>query len=107
SGVIWMQLKATDRVKTSRDGKTVLVRLDRRDVLSWIAEAYPVILVLYDAARERAFWLSIQSHFANKQAFAKLSGKTVTVSIPTRNSIGDKAMREFAREKAAILAPQG
>jgi len=49
NGVLWLQLKATDHLKTTRDGKMVLVRLDRRDVLAWIAEAYPVILVVYDA----------------------------------------------------------
>lgn len=63
--------------------------------------------MLYDAGQERALGLSIQSHFADQQTFARLSGKTVRVSIPTDNLISDEAMREFAREKAAILAPQG
>ena len=40
SGVLWMQLKATDQVKTTRDGNAILVRLDRRDVLAWIGEVF-------------------------------------------------------------------
>ena len=105
-GVLWMQLKATDHMKTTRDGSAALVRLERKDVLAWIAEAYPVILVLYDATSDRAHWISIQTYFAD-DAFAKLHGKTITVPIPTANVISVKAMREFAREKADILAPDG
>jgi len=105
-GVVWMQLKATDRAKSNREGGAIIVRLDRRDVLAWIAEANPIILVLYDAAHERAYWLSIQNYFAAPQAFARIRGQTVTVPIPKTNRMSAKAMREFAREKARH-APQG
>jgi len=107
SGVLWMQLKATDHPKMSLDGKTVRVRLERRDILAWISEAYPVILVLYETAGDRAYYLSIQSCFASPAAFAKLRGTTVSVAIPTENLLNEKAMREFAQAKAAILAPEG
>ena len=105
SGVVWMQLKASDNVKSTPDGMAILVRLERRDILAWIAEKYPVILVLYDAANDCAYWLSIHRYFGDLQSFAKLRGKTVTVPIPIRNLLSEKAMREFAREKALALAP--
>jgi Domain of unknown function (DUF4365) len=60
SGVVWIQVKATDQLKKTLGGRAVLVRLQRKDVLAWIADAYPVILVVYDAPRDCAFWLSIQ-----------------------------------------------
>ena len=107
SGVIWLQLKATDHVKTTRDGSVVLVRVDRRDILAWIAERNPVILVLYDAKLDRAFWLSIHSYFGNEQAFAKLRGKTITIPIPATNLINEKAMRDFVREKASVFTLRG
>jgi hypothetical protein len=107
SGVIWMQLKATDQLKTTRDSGAVLVRLDRRDILAWIAERYPVILVVYDAKQDCAYWLSIHSYFGNEQAFNRLRGKTVTIPIPTANRMSEIAMRDFAREKAALLVPRG
>jgi hypothetical protein len=106
-GVLWMQLKATDHLKKVQGGNVVLVRLDRRDVLAWIAEVYPVILVIYDGAHDRAYWLSIQDYFADKQAFGKLRGKTITIRIPAANLLSEKAMRTFAQEKAALLAPPG
>jgi hypothetical protein len=107
NGVIWVQLKASDHVKTTSNGKAVVVRLDRRDVVAWIGEIIPVILVLHDGSHDRAWWLSIQSHFAKEQVFAALKGKTVAVSIPIENRLTASAMRDIACEKAAVLAPQG
>jgi hypothetical protein len=106
-GILWMQLKATDYLRKTRDGSAVLIRLDRRDVLAWIAEANPIILVLYDAVHGCAYWLWIQDFVANENAFAKLHGKTITVSIPTANLMSESAMREFARMKAGSRARQG
>lgn len=68
------------------------MRLDRRDILAWLADIYPVILVSYDEANDCGYWLSIQEYFADVHAFAKLSGKTVTVSIPTDNVLSADAM---------------
>jgi hypothetical protein len=105
SGVVWIQVKATDKPKRTQDGSAVLARIQRRDVLAWIADVYPVILVLYDAQRDRAYWISVQSYFAGAQAFGKLKGQTITVPIPTVNVLNERAIREFARQKAAVLAP--
>jgi hypothetical protein len=104
SGVIWIQIKATDHLKKAANGGAVVVRLDRRDVLAWIGEAYPVILVLYDANEDRGFWISIHSHFGDASAFARLRGKTVSISVPTVNVVTAEAFRAFADMKAVILA---
>jgi hypothetical protein len=98
-GVLWMQLKATDNLKTSRHGKSALVRVERRDVLSWMRELYPVILVVYDAARDMAYYLVTGDYFAGPEVFARLKGARVTVPIPTENVVTAKAMRELARLK--------
>jgi Domain of unknown function (DUF4365) len=103
SGQIWMQLKASDNLKRSRDGKTVSIRIDRRDILAWIGEAYPVILVLYDATRDVAYYLSVKDYVSGHDIFAKLSGATVTIQVPTENLMSEKAFREFARTKMAVL----
>jgi hypothetical protein len=104
-GALWMQLKATDNVKLSRDGKTAPVRIQRRDLLAWISQHYPVILILYDGVRDLAYYLSIQEHFAD-DIFAKLAGQTVTVPIPTENVLNEAAMRGFALAKLAMAPPK-
>jgi len=40
SGVVWIQVKSSDRPSKRRDGSAVLVRLQRRDLLAWIADIY-------------------------------------------------------------------
>lgn len=103
-GVLWIQLKATDHVQTSRDGKAVLVRVERRDILSWMKELYPVILVVYDAPRDLAYYLVVGQYFAGRGVFAKLSAETVTVPVPTENTVTEDAIRQLARLKSAVLS---
>lgn len=98
NGRIAFQLKATNALKRSTDGKVILVRLEWRDLLFWLNELPPVILVLYDAQDDRAFWLYMQEYF-RQQRWAKRAGKatTVTVHIPTENVLDEAAVRQFAR----------
>ena len=98
NGRIAFQLKATNALKRSTDGKVILVRLEWRDLLFWLNELNPVILVVYDARDDRAFWLYVQEYF-RRQRWAKRAGKaiTVTVHIPTDNVLDEAAVRQFAR----------
>ena len=100
---MWVQLKATDNIKTTSDGNAAIVTLDRRDILAWIGDAYPVFLILYDAKSDRGYWLSLRGYFGDKQIFARLHGKTVAVPIPFANLVDEGAMRVFAREKRSVL----
>lgn len=107
NGQIWMQLKATDRLRKSRDGKTASIPIERRDILAWLGERFPVILVLYDGVADRAYYLSIKDHFAGPGVFAKLKGREISVPIPTVNVMSEAAMREFARAKLAGIPQKG
>src|SRR5712692_9473690 len=64
NGVIWMQFKASDRPKRTKDGSAFTARVQRKDLLHWMGELYPVILIIYDASQDRAFWLCIQEEYA-------------------------------------------
>jgi hypothetical protein len=63
SGVIWMQLKATDNRKKTRDGSAIVIRLQRKDLLAWIEDAYPVTFVVDDARRDSAYGHAVQNCF--------------------------------------------
>lgn len=106
SGVIWLQLKATDNLKTTRDRKDFTVRIDRRDILAWIAERYPVILIVYDNQNEEAYWLSIHKYFSNPVVFSKSLGETMTIRVPKKQRLNVQAIRAFAAEKAALFSPR-
>jgi hypothetical protein len=55
NGKILFQLKATDTPKRSADGTGIPVRLEWRDLLFWVNELEPVILILYYAPEDKAY----------------------------------------------------
>ena len=50
-GNVYIQVKATDRLPQLAQGKTIAWSVSRRDLKLWLAETYPVILVVYDGER--------------------------------------------------------
>jgi hypothetical protein len=104
SGNVLLQLKASDRVQVVAQGSFIAHRLDTADLSSWLTEFQPVILVVYDAAIDRSYWLYVQAHFERLPRFdLKKSGKTVTVRIPTSNVLNRDAIRTFARYRDRVL----
>ena len=103
SGEIFLQLKATDRVQLVAKGKFIAYRLDRTDLYSWLSQFLPVILVVYDAPADRAYWLYVQAYFEKQPGFnLKRAGESVTVRIPTANVLDPDAIRIFARYRDRI-----
>ncbi len=102
-GVVFFQVKATDRLLSLKDGRTVSWPISRRDLKLWLSEAYPVIFVLYDGSRDRAYWLHIQSHFAGYPT-AKLfaTGDELNVHIPLVQRVNRRAIRAIARCKNEV-----
>lgn len=107
SGRVLFQLKATQSLKRSADGTVIPLRLEWRDLLFWLNEAKPVILVLYDAQEDRAFWLNVQEYFRG-QRWMKRAGKTttVTVHVPTVNILNEAAIRRFAWFRDQRVGPK-
>src|SRR5947209_6423199 len=46
TGAIWVQFKASDSLRRLRFSPEISMRIQRRDLLSWLGELYPVILVV-------------------------------------------------------------
>ena len=94
-GKILAQLKATDKFKVQ--GETVACRIERADLVYWLAEPLPVILILYDAINEVAYWLYVQSYFQKLENFNLFAaGKSMTVRVPTKNVLNTRAIQKFA-----------
>jgi hypothetical protein len=82
-GLILLQLKATDSLK--RIGAYCIFDVDVRDFNLWMMEELPVILIVYDARMERAYWLSIQQYSRDPLCMMPRKGaKTVRIKIPNR-----------------------
>lgn len=98
NGSVSFQLKATDSLRRSADGKVIPVRLEWRDLLFWLNELQPVILVLYEAREDKAYWLYVQEYL-RREPLGKRSGPTttVTVHVPAGNVVDEPTIRLFAR----------
>jgi hypothetical protein len=106
-GMVLLQLKATDRLRVRRDATDFAVRIDRADLVSWLAELSPVILIVYDAQKDVAFWLYVQSYFRRLENFSLFTaGRTVTVRVPTANVVTPAAVRRFGRFRDRVIAQQ-
>jgi hypothetical protein len=104
-GKVFMQLKASDRLQLRPHQDAFSFRVERSDLVLWLAQPLPVILIVYDARKEVAYWLYVQSYFRRQKGFSLFTaGKTVTVQVPTANIVNAAAIRRFARFRDRVLA---
>jgi Domain of unknown function (DUF4365) len=103
-GSIFLQLKASDRLQFRPRRESFPFRIERRDLVLWLGQPMPVILIVYDARKSIAYWLYVQSHFRVREDFNLFAaGKTVTVAVPTANVVNPAAIRKFARFRNRVL----
>lgn len=104
NGWIPFQLKGTDRIKLVGGGSAVSCRIERADLRHWLNERQPVILTLYDARADVAYWLFVRGHFAGLAGFdMHRAPQRLSVAIPRRNVLDRAAMRHLARLKNDLL----
>ena len=109
-GHVYLQVKATDRLPRLADGGTIswLVKSPRPQTLWWLAETYPVILVVYDGQKDRAYWMHIQRYVSGARTPELFTaGETMTVHIPMASRFNPWATRSIARDKNILLARLG
>lgn len=105
---VFLQLKATDHLKLSHDGKKIVFRLDCRDLDYWLHAPSPVILVVYDAKAEKAYWLYVQAHFeADTSLKAWKTQRTITVKLPMENVVDKSAVLRFQRYNNDVMQQLG
>jgi hypothetical protein len=71
----------------------------------WLSELLPVILVVYDANSNQAYWIHVQGHFQALPGFNLFrAGKTVTVHVPAAQVLTPVAVRQFAILRDQVFA---
>ncbi len=97
-GSIYLQLKATETMK--RVGSGYVFDVDIRDSNLWILERAPVILILFDASRRRAYWLHVQAFFREEVGRQPKKGaKSVRVRVPARQVVHRRAVAKWRELK--------
>jgi hypothetical protein len=88
---IYIQLKATETLQAV--GNVYVFDLDIRDYTLWMLVRMPVILILFDASRKRAYWLAVQRYFREDEARQPKNGaRTVRVRVPQRQVVNRRAV---------------
>jgi hypothetical protein len=103
-GKVFLQLKASNRLRLRPQQLAFPFRVERSDLVLWLAQPLPVILIVYDARKQVAYWLYVQSYFRRQKGFNLFTaGQTVTVRVPTANVVNTAAMRRFGRFRNRVL----
>jgi len=93
-----LQLKAAESLQAV--GLDCVFDVDIRDYNLWMLERMPVILILFEASRRRAFWLSVQNYFGEDAGRRPKKGaKTVRVRVPRRQVVNRRAVAKMRELK--------
>lgn len=104
NGYISVQVKGTDHLRRTPDNQRVVCRVARSHLRYWHDEPYPVMLALYDARAEIAYWLHLQSYLAATPEFDPATpGQTMTLYIPEANRLTRETVFYLAALKNAAL----
>jgi hypothetical protein len=105
NGQVQFQVKAMHRVKTVDDGRNIPVPVSAGHLHHWYWEVdHPFVLVVYDAANDRGFWLDVQAYVDHQSITPH--GESVTLQIPTSNRLTLHAVdrfRQLSRERISRL----
>jgi hypothetical protein len=92
--IVFIQLKAAENLRPVGSGYAFDV--DIRDYHLWIHEEMPVILILFDASRRKAYWLAVQEYFRERKVrIPKKGAKSVRVRVPKRQPVNLRAIQRF------------
>lgn len=99
SGSVRIQMKSSESISYNRND-CVTFDVDTRDLNLWLTEFDPVLFVIYDAKRHKAYWIDIQKYLKLK-SLTKSQRKQLTyrVVIPKKNRINSRSLRKFAQIK--------
>jgi Domain of unknown function (DUF4365) len=95
NGIIFFQLKSTDHIHISEKKQTFVFDLSQRDLELWLADTTTMLLILYDAQKELAYYIDLQAYF-NKNAIKMGEGrKFIRVHIPIENVFTGRVAQSF------------
>ena len=94
-GLILVQLKSTDKLKLSEKDDLIRFDLSIRDLEFWLSSPNIMVLIVYDAQLNEAFFVELKDYFAeNRSSFSEVS-KFVRIYIPRKNVLLPLAIRNF------------
>jgi hypothetical protein len=104
NGYSSFQFKATDNPANYKVAGGFSYPVKVGHLKHWLADAYPVYLVLYLALEDRAYWTSIREYFKSSGTSpSSLKGKTHAVFIPESQKITRRTPVRWQQEKNVLV----
>ena len=95
-----IQLKSTDYIQQSPQYGGYIVDLSKRDLELWLENQLPVLLILYDAQAEVAYFTDLQTYFNENRISLKNVRKFVRIYLPPQSVFNKIAIQEFQKKGA-------
>jgi imidazolonepropionase-like amidohydrolase len=76
-----IQLKSTDNIQLSTQKQGFIVDLSKQDLELWLESHYPVLLILYDAQKEVAYFTDLQTYFNENRILLQNVRKFVRIFL--------------------------
>ncbi len=95
TGIIYVQVKATEKLAYSKKGTGFSLPLAKRDLELWIYETSPVVVVCYDASTDEGYFVELHSYFQKNRLTLRNINKTMTVFIDPANKFGPDAVSKL------------
>ena len=92
---IAIQLKSTDIIQLSKQKKSFVFDLSKRDLELWLYNTNPVLLILFDAQKEISYFIDLQEYFKKNRVPLKNVRKFVRVYIPENAFFKDSVLQEL------------
>lgn len=103
NGEVRFQLKATNNLNLIRRGTEISIPIKTGDIHYWSFEIYPLILVVFDAKSETAYWLHIQEYATSHPDIIKSGQETINVHISISDQLTAQSVAEFRNKSLLIV----
>lgn len=91
--VFKIQLKSTDVIQFSSQNNGFIIDLSKRDLELWLNNRDPVLLILYDAQVEIAYFADLQTYFEENRLLLKNVRKFVRIFLQPQAIFNIKAIQ--------------
>ncbi len=92
-----IQLKSTDVIQFSAQNEGFIIDLSKRDLELWLKSLVPVLIILYDAQQEIAYFVDLQSYFNENRIALKNVSKFVRIFLPPTSVFNKSAIQELVK----------
>lgn len=93
-----LQLKSTDGIQLSPQKAGFILDLSKRDLELWLKNHYPVLLILYDAQEDIAYFTDLQTYFNENRLLLQNVHKFVRVFLSPQSIFNKKAIQELQKK---------